>query len=71
MRRFSDLPLTEQIGIVEIGRLKVIGTDPRTLVQVLGAVFLVLFPQLGPVAKVDPLLAPGWGWEKRKKKKKK
>lgn len=49
--------MTEQIGIVEIGRLKVIGTDPRTLVQVLGAVFLVLFPQLGPVAKVDPLLA--------------
>lgn len=49
--------MTEKIGIVEVARLKVIGTNPRTLVQVLGAVFLVLFPQLGPVAKLDPLLA--------------
>lgn len=50
-------PLTEKIWIVEVVRLKVIGTDTRTLVQVLGAIFVVLFPQLGTVAELDPLLA--------------
>lgn len=63
--------MTEKIGIVEVARLKVIGTNPRTLVQVLGAVFLVLFPQLGPVAKLDPLLAPGKGVGEKKKNRKK
>lgn len=49
--------MTEEIGIVEVARLKVIGTDSRTLVQVLGSIFVVLFPQFGPVAEIDPLLA--------------
>lgn len=50
-------PLTEKIWIVKVVRLKVVGTDTRTFVQVLGAIFVVLFPQLRTVAELDPLLA--------------
>lgn len=46
-----------------------IGTDTRTLVQVLGAIFVVLFPQLGTVAELDPLLAPGKDQNEGKEKK--
>lgn len=62
--------MTEKIWIVEVVRLKVIGTDTRTLVQVLGAIFVVLFPQLGTVAELDPLLAPGKDQKTRERREK-
>lgn len=61
--------MTEKIWIVEVVRLKVIGTDTRTLVQVLGTIFVVLFPQLGTVAELDPLLAPGKDQNEGKERK--
>ena len=49
--------MAEEIGIVEVRRLKVVRADAGTFGQIFRPVLVVLLVQLRPVAKVDPLPA--------------